>query len=261
MEASAGLVAGSHNRTELAVIRRDGGGGGGVGVRMAAEAKAACQICGDDVGEGPDGEPFVACNECAFPVCRNCYDYERREGSQACPQCKTRFKRLKGELFLRRHCSLCSLLLLRSDNVDTAGCPRVAGDEEEDGVDDLEGEFGLDGREDDPQYIAESMLRANMSYGRGGDLQPFQPIPNVPLLTNGQMVRTTTTTTSSSSSSSDSALNCSEIERNSVFPGAPQVDDIPPEQHALVPSYMGGGGGGGKRIHPLPFADPSVPGG
>jgi cellulose synthase A len=201
MEASAGLVAGSHNRNELVVIRRDGGGGGGVGGRRAAEAKAACQICGDDVGEGPDGEPFVACNECAFPVCRNCYDYERREGSQACPQCKTRFKRLKG-------------------------CPRVAGDEEEDGVDDLEGEFGLDGREDDPQYIAESMLRANMSYGRGGDLQPFQPIPNVPLLTNGQM-----------------------------------VDDIPPEQHALVPSYMGGGGGGGKRIHPLPFADPSVPGG
>uniref|UniRef100_A0A0D9WXC4 Cellulose synthase n=1 Tax=Leersia perrieri TaxID=77586 RepID=A0A0D9WXC4_9ORYZ len=199
MEASAGLVAGSHNRNELVVIRREGGGGGG-GRRggAAADARAACQICGDDVGAGPDGEPFVACNECAFPVCRSCYDYERREGSQACPQCKTRFKRLKG-------------------------CPRVAGDEEEDGVDDLEGEFGLDGREDDAQYIAESMLRANMSYGRG-EQQPFQHIPNVPLLTNGQM-----------------------------------VDDIPPEQHALVPSYMGGGGGGGKRIHPLPFADPSVP--
>ncbi|KAG8100176.1 hypothetical protein GUJ93_ZPchr0013g35695 [Zizania palustris] len=200
MEASAGLVAGSHNRNELVVIRREGGGVGGEAARRKAEARAACQICGDVVGAGPDGEPFVACNECAFPVCRNCYDYERREGSQACPQCKTRFKRLKG-------------------------CPRVAGDEEEDGVDDLEGEFGLqgDGREDDPQYVAESMLRASMSYGRGGDLQPFQPNPNVPLLTNGQM-----------------------------------VDDIPPEQHALVPSYIGAGGGG-KRIHPLPFPDPSVP--
>ncbi|KAG8042902.1 hypothetical protein GUJ93_ZPchr0269g2882 [Zizania palustris] len=200
MEASAGLVAGSHNRNELVVIRREGGGLGGEAARRRAEARAACQICGDDVGDGPDGEAFVACNECAFPVCRSCYDYERREGSQACPQCKTRFKRLKG-------------------------CPRVAGDEEEDGVDDLEGEFGLhgDGREDDPQYVAESMLRASMTYGRGGDPQPFQPIPNVPLLTNGQM-----------------------------------VDDIPPEQHALVPSYMGSSGGG-KRIHPLPFADPSIP--
>jgi len=36
-----------------------------------------------------------------------------------------------------------------------------------------------------------------------------------------------------------------------------QVEDIPPEQHALVPSFMGGGG---KRIHPLPFSDPSLPG-
>lgn len=94
MEASAGLVAGSHNRNELVVIRRDGGAGAGGAARMA-EAPA-CQICGDDVGAGPDGEPFVACNECAFPVCRACYEYERREGSQACPQCKTRFKRIKG---------------------------------------------------------------------------------------------------------------------------------------------------------------------
>lgn len=36
-----------------------------------------------------------------------------------------------------------------------------------------------------------------------------------------------------------------------------QVDDIPPEQHALVPSFMGGGG---KKIHPLPFSDPNLPG-
>jgi cellulose synthase A len=156
MEASAGLVAGSHNRNELVVIRRESGAGGGGGGGAARRAEAPCQICGDEVGVGFDGEPFVACNE-----------YERREGSQACPQCRTRYKRLKG-------------------------CPRVAGDEEEDGVDDLEGEFGLQdgaGHEDDPQYVAESMLRAQMSYGRGGDAhRDFNPVPNVPLLTNGQMV-------------------------------------------------------------------------
>ena len=55
-----------------------------------------CQICGDDVGLSAAGDPFVACNECAFPVCRPCYEYERREGNQSCPQCKTRYKRLKG---------------------------------------------------------------------------------------------------------------------------------------------------------------------
>ncbi|KAE8099499.1 hypothetical protein FH972_017479 [Carpinus fangiana] len=36
------------------------------------------------------------------------------------------------------------------------------------------------------------------------------------------------------------------------------VDDIPPEQHALVPSFMGDAGGG-KRIHPLPLSDPTLP--
>jgi len=56
-----------------------------------------CQICGDEIEITVDGEPFVACNECAFPVCRPCYEYERREGNQACPQCKTRYKRIKGD--------------------------------------------------------------------------------------------------------------------------------------------------------------------
>lgn len=57
-----------------------------------------CQICGDEIEVTVDGEPFVACNECAFPVCRPCYEYERREGNKICPQCKTIYKRLKGEV-------------------------------------------------------------------------------------------------------------------------------------------------------------------
>ena len=59
-----------------------------------------CEICGDDVGLTVDGDLFVACNECGFPVCRPCYEYERREGSQLCPQCRTRYKRLKGIVLL-----------------------------------------------------------------------------------------------------------------------------------------------------------------
>lgn len=57
-----------------------------------------CQICGDNVGKTVDGEPFVACDVCAFPVCRPCYEYERKDGNQSCPQCKTRYKRHKGVL-------------------------------------------------------------------------------------------------------------------------------------------------------------------
>lgn len=59
-----------------------------------------CQICGDAVGLNQDNELFVACNECAFPVCRTCYEYERKEGNGVCPHCKTRYKRLKGEIYL-----------------------------------------------------------------------------------------------------------------------------------------------------------------
>ncbi|CAA0815000.1 Cellulose synthase A catalytic subunit 6 [Striga hermonthica] len=43
-----------------------------------------------------DGEPFMVCNECTFPVCRPCYEYERWEGNHACPQCKTKYRRIKG---------------------------------------------------------------------------------------------------------------------------------------------------------------------
>lgn len=57
-----------------------------------------CQICSDNVGKTVDGDPFVACNVCAFPVCRPCYEYERKDGNQSCPQCKTRYKRQKGLL-------------------------------------------------------------------------------------------------------------------------------------------------------------------
>ena len=64
-----------------------------------------CQICGDTVGLSATGDVFVACNECAFPVCRPCYEYERKEGNQCCPQCKTRYKRHKG-LFLMGHTEL-----------------------------------------------------------------------------------------------------------------------------------------------------------
>lgn len=164
MEASAGLVAGSHNRNELVVIRPERE----VGPKPLQHLNGqTCQICSDEIGVTVDGELFVACNECAFPICRPCYEYERSEGNQVCPRCKTRFKRHKGS-------------------------PRVEGDEEEDDVDDLENEFDFGDRDkQDMQYSVESMLHGHMSYGRGGDMEMPQVrqnmLPQVPLLTNGQM--------------------------------------------------------------------------
>lgn len=56
-----------------------------------------CQICGDGVGTTAEGDVFAACDVCGFPVCRPCYEYERKDGTQACPQCKTKYKRHKGK--------------------------------------------------------------------------------------------------------------------------------------------------------------------
>lgn len=165
MEASAGMIAGSHKRNELVLIRHDAE----VGPKpLKHSSSQVCQICGDNVGATADGELFVACNECAFPVCRPCYEYERKDGNQSCPQCKTRYKRHKGS-------------------------PRVDGDEEEDDVDDLENEFnythgGRDGR----QQRAEAMMQWQM-HGRGEEIDSVtssrqDPQTQLPLLTNGQAV-------------------------------------------------------------------------
>lgn len=67
-----------------------------------------CQICGDDVGTTVDGDQFVACDVCGFPVCRPCYEYERKDGKQSCPQCKTKYKRHKGfDLDLNQSALMC----------------------------------------------------------------------------------------------------------------------------------------------------------
>ncbi|KAL9259003.1 Cellulose synthase A catalytic subunit 7 [UDP-forming]-like protein, partial [Drosera capensis] len=152
MEASAGLVAGSHNRNELIVIHGH------------KEPKAlkdlngqVCEICGDEIGLTVDGDLFVACDECGFPVCRPCYEYERREGTQLCPQCKTRYKRLKG-------------------------CPRVEGDEDEEDTDDIEHEFVVEDKQNNNKYLAEAMLHGKMSYGRGPD---DEESPQLPLVVAG----------------------------------------------------------------------------
>ncbi|XP_073062505.1 cellulose synthase A catalytic subunit 7 [UDP-forming] isoform X1 [Primulina eburnea] len=148
MEASAGLVAGSHNRNELVVIH---------GHEEHKTQKnlngQVCEICGDAVGLTMDGELFVACNECGFPVCRPCYEYERREGNQLCPQCKTRYKRLKGS-------------------------PRVEGDDDEEDIDDIEHEFNIDEQKTNTD-IAEAMLHGKMSHGRGPEDEENAQYPAV----------------------------------------------------------------------------------
>ncbi|KAK9153073.1 hypothetical protein Sjap_000553 [Stephania japonica] len=46
-----------------------------------------CNICGDTVGLGANGEPFVACHECSFPICQSCLFEELGEGRAVCLRC------------------------------------------------------------------------------------------------------------------------------------------------------------------------------
>ncbi|WVZ72493.1 hypothetical protein U9M48_020943 [Paspalum notatum var. saurae] len=156
MAASRGMVAGS--RDGVVTIRRDDDGAAAKQLKNVSEQ--ICQICGDTVEISATGDAFVACNECAFPVCRPCYEYERKEGNQCCPQCKTRYKRHKGS-------------------------PRVPGDEEEDGVDDLDNEFNytqgnvqgsqwqLQGQGEDPDISSSSR---------------HEPHHRIPRLTSGHQI-------------------------------------------------------------------------
>ncbi|KAJ8534638.1 hypothetical protein K7X08_016366 [Anisodus acutangulus] len=122
-------MSGSHSRSELHVFHtadrpptetRESGG-------VVMSLKKICKICQDEIEVKENGEVFVACGECGFPVCRPCYAYERSEGNQSCPQCHTRYKRHKG-------------------------CPRVASDDEDDSHDDFELEFQIKNHHASPNH-------------------------------------------------------------------------------------------------------------
>ncbi|KAL7617921.1 hypothetical protein Lser_V15G00239 [Lactuca serriola] len=160
MATKGRLVAGSHKRNEFVFINADEVGR----VTSVKELSGQiCKICGDEIEISVDEEPFVACNECAFPVCRPCYEYERREGNQACPQCKTRYKRIKGS-------------------------PRVEGDEEEDEFDDLDNEFDVRNCE----AVLSSRLNTNpesaniYGFATPSEMDEATLNPDIPLLTYSQ---------------------------------------------------------------------------
>lgn len=123
-----------------------------------------CQICGDGVGTTPDGDLFVACSVCGFPVCRPCYEYERKEGNQVCPQCKTKYKRHKGS-------------------------PSVHGEEGEDTDADDTSDFNYpSGNQDQKQKISERMLTWRQGQDMGRPKYDSGEIPRyAPSLTTSQV--------------------------------------------------------------------------
>ncbi|XP_030462092.2 cellulose synthase A catalytic subunit 8 [UDP-forming] [Syzygium oleosum] len=51
-----------------------------------------CNTCGESVGVDEKGEVFVACQECNFPICKACVEYELKEGRKVCLRCSTPFE-------------------------------------------------------------------------------------------------------------------------------------------------------------------------
>ncbi|KAL1826059.1 hypothetical protein ACET3Z_012837 [Daucus carota] len=143
----AGLFTGSHGRDEMHVLH----GADEHRVPAAEATKKICRVCGDEIGLKENGDLFVACAECGFPVCRPCYEYERSEGHQCCPQCNTRYKRHKGS-------------------------PRVAGDDEENfDADDFDDEFQMKNYDNAPDH-----QHLNTPSENGDNFQQQQQHPNGP---------------------------------------------------------------------------------
>ncbi|CAI9087235.1 OLC1v1021259C1 [Oldenlandia corymbosa var. corymbosa] len=48
-----------------------------------------CNTCGEQIGLTSNGEVFVACHECNYPICRSCFEYEIKDGRASCIRCAT----------------------------------------------------------------------------------------------------------------------------------------------------------------------------
>ncbi|CAI0475844.1 unnamed protein product [Linum tenue] len=56
---------------------------------MMEPGAPVCNTCGEAVGLKPNGELFVACHDCNFPMCRSCVEYEAKEGRKVCLRCSS----------------------------------------------------------------------------------------------------------------------------------------------------------------------------
>ncbi|CAI5516594.1 unnamed protein product [Closterium sp. Naga37s-1] len=54
-----------------------------------------CAICQQAIGVDAEGREFVPC-ECAYRICRPCYEYIRAHEGNRCPQCLSKYRRLAG---------------------------------------------------------------------------------------------------------------------------------------------------------------------
>ncbi|KAK1382156.1 Cellulose synthase [Heracleum sosnowskyi] len=54
---------------------------------MMQSGVPTCITCGEQVGLDHNGEVFVACHECSYPICKSCFEYDLKDGSSSCLRC------------------------------------------------------------------------------------------------------------------------------------------------------------------------------
>nr|AAD03417.1 secondary xylem cellulose synthase [Populus tremuloides]AAY21910.1 cellulose synthase [Populus tomentosa] len=54
---------------------------------MMESGAPICHTCGEQVGHDANGELFVACHECSYPMCKSCFEFEINEGRKVCLRC------------------------------------------------------------------------------------------------------------------------------------------------------------------------------
>ncbi|XP_031742422.1 cellulose synthase A catalytic subunit 8 [UDP-forming] [Cucumis sativus] len=59
--------------------------------KMMVSDVPICHTCGEPVGVDGNGQLFVACHECHFPICKVCVQYDIKEGRNVCLRCGSPF--------------------------------------------------------------------------------------------------------------------------------------------------------------------------
>ncbi|WVZ21972.1 hypothetical protein V8G54_000516 [Vigna mungo] len=60
--------------------------------KMVQSGVPLCNTCGEQVGLNDNGEVFVACHQCNFPICKDCFEHELNEDHRVCMKCGTPYE-------------------------------------------------------------------------------------------------------------------------------------------------------------------------
>lgn len=75
--------------------------------KMMHSGVPTCITCCEQVGLDHNGEVFVACHECSYPICKSCFEYDLKDGRSSCSRCGAPYDGILTfySLFLLEYCN------------------------------------------------------------------------------------------------------------------------------------------------------------